>query len=69
MTTVGSYTARATRGDDGFWLVHVPEIGHYTQARTVAEIETMARDLVAVCGDLNPADVDVEVVIAGPDRA
>ncbi len=33
MTT---YHARVVRGDV-FWLVHVPEIDHYTQARNLGE--------------------------------
>ncbi len=44
MTT---YHARVVRGDV-FWLVHVPEIDHYTQARDLGEVEPMARDLIAV---------------------
>jgi hypothetical protein len=33
-----------------FWLVFVPEINHYTQARNLGEVEPMARDLIAVMG-------------------
>lgn len=41
------YSVDASR-DGRYWTVHVPEIGHRTQARSVAEIEPMARDLIAV---------------------
>lgn len=41
------YHANATR-DDRFRLVHVPEVDRHTQARTVDEIEVMARDLIAI---------------------
>jgi hypothetical protein len=34
--------------DGRFWLIHVPEIDRHTQARHLREIDTMARDLVAV---------------------
>src|SRR5437660_620617 len=44
MTT---YHAQVERGDR-FWLVYVPEIDRWTQARSLAEVETMARELVAV---------------------
>ncbi len=35
MTT---YHARVSRGDV-CWLVHIPEIDHYTQARNLGEVE------------------------------
>jgi hypothetical protein len=40
-------TAKATRDGD-HWLVHVPEVDRWTQARSLAEIEPMARDLAAI---------------------
>ncbi|MEJ2868010.1 type II toxin-antitoxin system HicB family antitoxin [Actinomycetospora sp. OC33-EN08] len=66
MTT---YTARATRDNDRYWLVHIPELGHYTQARTVSEIETMARDLIVTLKGLEPDAVDLEVDIQLPGTA
>lgn len=66
MTT---YTARATRDNDRYWLVHVPELGHYTQARNVAEIETMARDLIATLRGLEPQSIDLAVDIHLPGSA
>jgi hypothetical protein len=42
-----TYHAVATR-DGRFWLVHILELDHYTQARTLAEVEPMARDLIAL---------------------
>lgn len=63
MTT---YTAHATR-DERFWLVHVPEVGRYTQARSVDEIEMMARDLVVVMTGADPADVAVDVTVELPE--
>lgn len=38
-----------------YWHIRVPEIDRVTQARKVAEIETMARDLIAIMEDV-PAD-------------
>ncbi|MFC5062833.1 hypothetical protein [Actinomycetospora atypica] len=66
MTT---YTARATRDNDRYWLVHVLELGHYTQARNVPEIETMARDLIATLLDVEPSTVDLEIDIQLPGTA
>ncbi len=64
-----TYTARATRDNDRYWLIHVPELGHYTQARNVAEIETMARDLIATLHDVEPDSVDLEIDIQLPGSA
>ena len=51
-----TYTVEATRAGS-VWLVHVPEIKRTTQARNEAEIEPMARDLVAVMRGVSPASV------------
>lgn len=69
MAEVTTYTARATRDNDRFWLVHVPELGHYTQARTVGEIEAMARDLVATLRGVDPDALDLQVDIQLPGSA
>jgi predicted RNase H-like HicB family nuclease len=66
MTT---FTARATRDNDRYWLVHIPELGHYTQARNVSEVETMARDLIATLRGLEPQDIDLAVDIRLPGSA
>jgi predicted RNase H-like HicB family nuclease len=44
----------ATR-EDKYWLVHIPELDQYTQARTLAEVEPMARDLISLVLEV-PAD-------------
>lgn len=63
------FNANVTRGDT-FWLVHVPEIGRTTQARSLREVEPMARDLVAaMLDDVDPADVELEVVVEVPAGA
>lgn len=43
MTT---YHVRVERGD-WYWLAHVVELDRWTQARTLRDVEPMARDLVA----------------------
>lgn len=66
MAAMSTYTARVTR-DGRFWLIHVSEIDHYTQARHLREVDAMAKDLVAVMTDQDPSTVDVVVDIQMPD--
>lgn len=69
MTT---YTAIASRGER-WWLVRVPglgaypEDGLYTQARSLAEVEPMARDLIAVYLDVAPDSFAVTTHVELPD--
>jgi hypothetical protein len=67
---VTTYSVKAERADS-VWLVHVTEIERTTQARTVAEIEPMARDLVAVMRDVEPGsfELDLEIELPGTVRA
>lgn len=62
---VKRYTARVTR-DDRFWLIHVPEIDRFTQARHLREVESMARDLIAVMEDVEPDSFGLDVTIEAP---
>jgi len=62
------YRAEVRRGDS-WWLVHVPEIDRTTQARNLREVEAMARDLVAVMTDIDPAAIEVEVDVQLPEGA
>ena len=64
MTT---YHARVVRGDV-FWLVHVPEIDHYTQARNLGEVESMARDLIAVMKEIDPQSFNLDVSVELSDE-
>lgn len=48
------YEAKARR-DGNLWFVEIPELGLFTQARTVDEIEVMARDVIAISLEV-PAD-------------
>jgi len=63
---VTTYHARVSRGDV-FWLVYVPEINHYTQARNLGEVEPMARDLIAVMGEVTADSFTLEVSVELPD--
>ena len=58
--------------DDKFWLVRVPEVDRWTQARSLAEVEPMAVDLVALMADIEPGDVEVvatTITLPEPVRA
>ena len=53
------YEVTATH-DDGYWQVSVPTIDRVTQARTVDEIEPMAKELI----EIMTGDDDPELTIA-----
>ncbi|APE37693.1 hypothetical protein BOX37_31360 [Nocardia mangyaensis] len=59
------YTAHTER-DGRFWLVHVPEIDQWTQARNLREVEPMARDLIATMLEVAPTSFEVDVEIELP---
>lgn len=63
MTT---YHARVQRGER-YWLVYVPEVDRWTQARHLREVEEMARDLVAVMDDVDPDSFELEVEVELPE--
>lgn len=54
------YHAQVSR-DGKYWLVHVPEIGKYTQARNLGEVDAMARDLIAIMTDQEPDRFDLAI--------
>ena len=62
------YTALVTRGER-YWLVHVPEIEHYTQARNLSEAETMAIDLIASVLKKPARTITVDLHIDLPKKA
>ncbi len=66
MVEVTTYHARVSRGDV-FWLVYVPEINHYTQARNLGEVEPVARDLIAVMKEIDPQSFVLDVSVELPD--
>lgn len=54
------FTATAHREGD-WWVIEIPELGQTTQARTVTDIEGMARDLIAIMRNVDPLEVQVTV--------
>jgi len=59
------YTVQVTR-DGRYWHLWVPEVERATQARHLREVETMARDLIALMTDQEPDTFDLRVQIQRP---
>lgn len=68
MAQVNTYTVQVTRGDR-YWLVHVPSVDRYTQARHLREVDEMARDLVATMAGVEPDLFELDVHVAMPESA
>ncbi len=62
---MSSYQVTVQRGDR-FWLVHVPEIDQWTQARHLREVEEMARDLIAIMTGVEPHSFELDIEINMP---
>jgi hypothetical protein len=67
VVAVTTYHVRVERGDR-YWLVHVVELDRWTQARTLRDVEPMARDLVATMAGAAPDSCDLTTDIALPDE-
>ena len=69
MTSAVTLTAHEveTYREGDWWLVRVPGLdANYTQARTLEEVEEMARDLIALTLDIDETEVG-EIVITKRD--
>ncbi|GIG71160.1 type II toxin-antitoxin system HicB family antitoxin [Phytomonospora endophytica] len=65
---MSTYQAVAER-EGAWWAVTVPELpGVFTQGRTWAQAQEMARDAIASMLDVDPEHVDVELVPILPDH-
>jgi len=58
--SVKVYDATAER-DGKFWVIHVPEVARYTQARNLSEVEAMTRSLISSMLDVDAGSFDVRV--------
>lgn len=54
------YRAKVSR-DGKFWLIYVPKIDRWTQARNLGEVETMARDLIAIMDEVRPDSFELAI--------
>lgn len=66
MAAVKTYHAEVDR-DGKVWRVRVPEVARTTQARALREVESMARDLIAVMEDVPADSFGLDVMIRLPD--
>jgi hypothetical protein len=55
-----TYDVEVTR-EGRWWMVSVPEIDGLAQARRLADVQRMARELIAVTLDIRMSDVEVTV--------
>lgn len=62
---MATYHARVVRSGT-HWAIHVREVDRWTQARNLREVESMARDLVAVMEDVEPDSFKLEVQVIPP---
>ena len=63
---MSTYTALVSR-DGKFWHIEVPAIDRVTQARTINEVDDMARDLIAIMTGLAHDTFDVDVRVELPE--
>lgn len=72
MVEVKTYQAIASRGDR-YWVVHIlglgnnPDVGLPTQARTLAEVEPMVRDLIALWLEVPEDSFSINVQVHLPE--
>lgn len=60
-----TYAVEATR-EGAWWVIAVPELDYTTQARTLAEVDAMARDLIAGATGTDPASFELAVQVVQP---
>jgi hypothetical protein len=60
-----TYHAEVDR-DGTVWRIRVPEVARTTQARTLREVEAMARDLIAIMDDIPADSFDLDVTLTLP---
>ena len=65
MAELKTYHAEVDR-DGKVWRIRVPEVARTTQARTLREVEAMARDLIAIMDDIPADSFDLDVTLALP---
>ncbi|BDZ64374.1 hypothetical protein GCM10025877_13120 [Agromyces mangrovi Wang et al. 2018] len=68
MSQRNAYRVNARR-DGRWWLVEVPELDTVGQARNTAEVEDVAREVIALWLDVEPDTFDVAVTFEIPENA
>jgi len=67
MEVNNAYAAVAHK-EGRWWLVDVPDLDVTGQARSVSEVETVAREIIGLVLDVEPNTVDVIVTVQLPDE-
>ncbi len=57
-----SYEVHVTGREGRWWAIEIPALGGATQAVRLADVESEARDYIAVTLDVAPSTVDVRVI-------
>ncbi|PDQ34983.1 MAG: hypothetical protein B5766_08310 [Candidatus Lumbricidophila eiseniae] len=64
-----TYTVTAERSGR-FWAIDIPEIqGGHTQARSLTEVDVMARDCICILKDIPADSFDIDVSVKLPTTA
>lgn len=63
-----TYEVDVSRGER-YWLVDVPAVQRATQARTLREVDAMARDLIAIMTDVPADSFELTVRVTLPQEA
>lgn len=64
-----TYEVRVTGREGRWWAVEIPALNGATQAARLADVETEARDYIAVTLDVAPSTVTVHVVMCDTPHA
>ncbi|MDQ2708281.1 MAG: hypothetical protein M3Z25_11855 [Actinomycetota bacterium] len=54
------YTVHAQRSDK-YWALYIPEVDRHTQARNLAEIEPIARDMISITEGVDADQIELIV--------
>lgn len=49
--------------DGKYWLVTIPAVRRVTQARSLHEVDAMARDLIAIMDEVAPDSFDISLTV------
>lgn len=66
---VNTYAVHVSREGGKYWHIHIPDVDRVTQARSVDEIDVMARDLVAIMLGVAPDSFDLDLRLELPGFA
>ena len=68
-TPVITRTLKATARRDGrWWFIEIPELDTVGQARTVSDIDDVAREVAALWLDVDPSAIEVDVDLQVPEE-